>query len=317
MSLASPLSDRAKGARTAALAERYVLGLVIIEAGLVGLHMAFGQHPFFNLDREYNLCSWFSSLQLFTLGGACVAAFHRDGRVTADRWLWWILALGCCYLSLDEIVAIHEGVVEETIRGLPAGSLLRGLPPWQIVFAPALAIAALTFSGIFASRFVERPACWVPAAIGLALWGSAFALSGTAVFVPAALYEVEVALEEFMEMAGATLLLLGIARYVASVEPGRIGPQVSPWKRRLVWSVPITVVLVLPVSAIMAVSSHARVSALPAAGHDAFPDAPRDHPRGLFSATARCNGAPAVDLATLLDAPPLCRRSSHRPRPLP
>jgi hypothetical protein len=333
-----PLSDRARSARTAALADRYALALVAIEAALIALHTGLGQHAFFNLDREYNLGSWFSSLQLFALSGACVAAFHRDSRAVAGRWLWWILAVGCCYLSLDETMAIHEGVREDSLQGLAASSLLRRLPPWQIVFAPALAIAALTFSSIFASRFAGRPACWVPAAIGLGLWGTAFAFDGTAraLFTPAGLQEVEVALEEFMEMAGATLILLAVCRYVSSVEPCRIGISVPAWKRRLAWSVPVTVVLLVPVGAIVTVNAHERVSAPSTAGRDPLPAdssawaghlfgpaledgrrAPRRRP------VAARRGLHAPDALALLDArirnppPQICRRPPDRGLHLP
>ena len=87
MSHPSPLSDRAKGARTAALAERYALALVAIEAVLVALYTGLGRYAVSNLDREHDLGSWFSGVQLFALGGACVAAFHRDSRMVAGRWL--------------------------------------------------------------------------------------------------------------------------------------------------------------------------------------------------------------------------------------
>lgn len=304
----SPLSDRAKGARTAALAERYALALVAIEATLVALHTGLGQHAFFNLDREYNIGSWFSGLQLFALSGACVAAFHRDSGAVTGRWLWWILAVGCCYLSLDEIIAIHERVREESLLGLPADALLRRLPPWQIVFAPALAIAALTFSSIFASRFAERPACWVPAAIGLGLWGSAVAFDGTAsaLFVPAGLYEAEVALEEFMEMAGATLILLAVARYASSVEPCRISASVSPWNRRLAWSIPVTVVLLLPVGTIMTVTAQTRTGASPTAGRHPLPTDPPAWALDLF-------GPPLADEGDIHGRSPLAARSPARP----
>ena len=218
MNTTNPLRSGATSARTALLAERYALALVTAEAAFVILHFARGENRLFNLDGEYNPSSWFSALLLAAAALVCVVAFHHDRRAASGRWLWWVLAAGFCYASFDEAMVVHERVLrEQAPAALAAASSLRGVPPWQIVFAPAAALASLAFAGIFASRFADRPECWMPATGGLALWGGAFAFEGAATaFMPGGLYEFEVALEEFMEMAGGTLLLLGLARYVDS-----------------------------------------------------------------------------------------------------
>jgi hypothetical protein len=252
------------------LAERYALAVVTVEATFVILHFAFGDDPLFNLDREYNPSSWFSALQLAAAGLVCVVAFHRDRRVTSGRWLWWILAAGFCYASFDEAMVVHERVlIGQAPEALAAASSLRGVPPWQIVLAPGVALASLAFASIFASRFADRPECWMPATGGLALWGGAFVLEGTVTtaFMPGGLYEFEVALEEFMEMAGATLVLFGLARYALSTEDTRLSRHAIPaWKRSLAWALPMTTFLLLPASVILVVSAHAGAGAQRAAG---------------------------------------------------
>ena len=189
-------------------------------------------------------------------------------RAASGRWLWWVLAAGFCYASFDEAMVVHERVLrEQAPAALAAASSLRGVPPWQIVFAPAAALASLAFAGIFASRFADRPECWMPATGGLALWGGAFAFEGAATaFMPGGLYEFEVALEEFMEMAGGTLLLLGLARYALSADDTRIRHAIPAWKRSLAWALPITAFLLLPASAILGVSAHAGAGVQRAAG---------------------------------------------------
>jgi hypothetical protein len=251
------------------LAERYALALVSVEAAFVVLHFTCGDDHLFNLDHEYNLASWFSGLQLAAGGLVCLAAFHRDRRATGGRWLWWILAAGFCYASFDETMVVHERVLrEQAPAALAAASSLRGVPPWQIVFAPGAALAALAFASIFASRFADRPQCWRPATGGLALWGGALAFEGTAAtaFMPGGLYEFEVALEEFMEMAGGTLLLFGLVRYALSADEVCIGHATPAWKRGVVWALPMTTFLLLPAIVILVVSAHAGAGAQRAAG---------------------------------------------------
>jgi tetratricopeptide (TPR) repeat protein len=200
----------------------YVAALLAVEAVLVVLHFAFPSVGLVDLDREHNLPSWFSGLQLAAIGVACGAAFHGEGPGRRLRGVWALLAAGFFYLSFDEISVLHESILrEETLEALPGASLLRGLPPWQLVFAPAAAGAALTLGYVFVSRLWTTPLARAAALAGVALWGGAFMFEGTAIAVaiPQDWYRVEVALEEFCEMAGATMLLAAILAYV--VAPGR------------------------------------------------------------------------------------------------
>ncbi|MFQ5457714.1 MAG: tetratricopeptide repeat protein, partial [Myxococcota bacterium] len=203
------------------------------------------------------------------LGAACAAAFHREGEKLRSRWLWWLFALGFLYLSFDEIMVIHERILrEETLENLPAASLLRSLPPWQIVFAPVAALAALVAAWFFGRRFAGRPDCWAPALGGIALWGGAFALEGsaTAVFIPRGWYQMEVALEELMEMAGATFLLLGIARYALQAGRAEAGERLARGGARLAWILVVGIFLALPAGVILLVSVEERATVHRSAG---------------------------------------------------
>jgi tetratricopeptide (TPR) repeat protein len=251
------------------LTERYILGLLVFEGLLVLLHFTSGQYRLFNLDREYNLPTWFSGIQLAGIGAACVFAFHRERGPFGWRWLWWFFAAGFLYLSFDEIMVIHERALRnEALDALPAASLLRSMPPWQLVFAPVAVIAALVSAFFFARRFAGRPTCWVPGLGGLALWGGAFALEGTAtaVFIPRGWYSLEVALEELFEMAGATFLLLSLLRYAGGAGETAGAAEQAPRPRRLAWAPVLALFLLLPAIVIWGVSVEERGRVHRAAG---------------------------------------------------
>jgi tetratricopeptide (TPR) repeat protein len=247
----------------------YIATLLVVESVFVVLHFVFPAVRLVDLDREHNLPSWFSGLQLAAIGVACAAAFHREGRGRRLRGVWALLAAGFFYLSFDEISVLHESILrEETLAALSGASLLRGLPPWQIVFAPAVAGAALTLGYIFVSRLWGAPVARMAAVAGVALWGGAFIFEGTAIAVsiPQDWYRVEVALEEFCEMAGATMLLAAILTYAVGAGSGAaVAPATIMPRMRWAYGLPALLLIALPVIAIGTVvfvgRGHVRISA--------------------------------------------------------
>jgi len=246
---------------TPAAVPGWALGLLGVEAVLVALHFGLPASDIVNLDREHNLPSWFSSMQLAALGVAALATFRREGGLGRARAMWAALAAGFFCLSFDEIAVIHEGVLREaTLATLAPASLLRAVPPWQLVFAPAAALAAAVLGPVLATRLAMRAGCLWPAVMGLGLWGVSFVFEGTAIgfFIPRDWYQVEVAAEEVCEMAGATLLLIAVVRYAAGLEKGTSparapAPHVAPLmpqSRTVAWAAPGTLLVAMPAIAI-------------------------------------------------------------------
>lgn len=230
--LASQLSPRALGVtvhrvwkRAALACERavprallpYVGGLLAIEAALVAAHLYWPGVRLVDLDKEFNIPSWFSSFQLGALAIACFlvgeAQRHR-GRGFAravSRLGWAACGLGFLYLSLDEACVIHEGVLRSAVEtALPPASPLQEIVPWQLVFAPAIVGAFVVLCFLF-HLYLERPRLGL-ALGGLALLGASFALEGLAkgLFIPLGAYRLEVVLEEAAELLGTTCLLAAI-----------------------------------------------------------------------------------------------------------
>jgi hypothetical protein len=227
-----------------------------VEALLVVLHLSLPGVRLVDLDAEGNLPTWFSSVQLAALAAAAAWCFRSEGGGRAGRWVWGVLAAGFLYLSFDEAAVVHERVLRDLVlETLPVASGLRAVPPWQLVFAPAAALAAGAFTALFVTRMASRPWCLAPALGGLALWGLSFAFEGaaTSVFIPRGWYRLEVAAEELCEMAGATLLLVGVMRYAGASQAEQ--PRGSLLRRRaLAWAAPAALLIGMPIAIVALVT---------------------------------------------------------------
>jgi len=216
----------------------YLIGLLVAQALLVAAYILLPHTDFVDLDKEYNLPSLFSTLQLAAIGVACFFAFEAERGGPARRaplvWAWPLIGLGFFYLAADEMLAIHEGVLTDVVRHvLPADSLIQAVMPWEMVFAPGILGAFIMISAMGYTRLGARRPLLAAALTGLALWAASFVLEGAAkpFFIPRGLYRLEVGLEESAEMLGETLLLAAFASYALAAARREITPlAVVPWR---------------------------------------------------------------------------------------
>jgi hypothetical protein len=210
------------------LAVLAVVAVVLLAASLGcqslrhGLHVNFRGlatvQGYLNVDAEGNIPSWFqSSLLLFCAMTLWTTA--DDARAVADRWArhWRLLALGFGYLSVDELVALHERA-DEPLHLLfgTSGALLWA---WVIAAIPAVVVFVLFFLSFL--RALPRStrvglllagAFYVGGAIGAEMIGSyLFSTRGP----DSILYDLEATVEEGMETTGMLLLLLTVGRHAA------------------------------------------------------------------------------------------------------
>ena len=215
----------------------YAIALLIIQLALVAGYAAFPDVTLLDLDKEYNFPSWFSGLQLAAIAAACLFGFEAERRQQPRppplHWVWVILAAGFFYLSSDEILALHERILTDTLRQfLPADSLFQAVLPWQLIFAPAILAAFIVVSVMLYTRLGSHPRLSALGLAGLGFWTLSFVFEGAAkpFFIPARLYRLEVALEETAEMLGGTCLLLAFASY-AVIAFGQATPvRVVRWR---------------------------------------------------------------------------------------
>ncbi len=150
-----------------------------------------------DLDEEESIGTWFSSGML--LFASLLLLFRaRTVRLAGEPGGsgWLVLGLGFCFLSLDEVVALHELL----------NSLLGDDTPWTAVAIPFVAVLGLCFVPFLrrldkatAIRFLVAGAVYVGGAVGVEHF--------TDDAVNSLHYNMWTALEEGVEMFGVILFI--------------------------------------------------------------------------------------------------------------
>jgi hypothetical protein len=174
-----------------------------------------GVSQFFDLNREGNLPTWFSSMQWLCVA-ALLGAFAWRLVRRAESGGRPLLALAFLFLcmSLDEVAQIHERLGLRSDRLLPSGTRAGGLFPYTGIwmFVIGIPVLLLFFVAIrsAATRLRRSPGAFARIAIGLSLTAVGammFDLIGNLMF-----YRRGTAfpvIEESLEMLGATVVLWG------------------------------------------------------------------------------------------------------------
>lgn len=193
-----------------------VAGLLAFEALLVVLYIvtrsiaASRAGAFFNLDAEQSLGAWFSSSQFLVTG--IVLWLAGDGVRAPEQPAPWFLRLsaaGFLFLSLDEAAAVHETLSRGIYKLAPAAA------PFGHAHSAWLVLYGLAAPALVAVFWPQVSKFWraFPAACRMGLVGAVVILAGAAGieslgYVHLFSGYIEVALEETLEMIGATLMLL-------------------------------------------------------------------------------------------------------------
>jgi hypothetical protein len=155
----------------------------------------------FDVDRENSIPTWFSSVQLFVIGLLLFAQSRRRGRLGP---FLFFLGLGFVFLSADEAASIHERIID-SVKRLNIQWLLfltfNGDPrAWMVPYA----VVGLV-SGVLLRRYLW--VLWRGFRRETALELVSFTFMETPDPEP---YDWIVAGEEFLEMAGMSLVLYGV-----------------------------------------------------------------------------------------------------------
>lgn len=181
---------------------------------------------FFHLDREANLPTWFSSTQLLLVGIMAFLTALLARRVSSTLQIQLCLfAAVFVFLSMDEASTFHETISIGAIKfDLPFVPSFNSHGAWIVPYC----LLALAFM-----LYLRRSILWVwrrdqaivlCAALGFALFvGGAVGVELTSYYIDrSSLYGlIQVAIEEGMEMAGASLVLYAIARLYLYLSEGR------------------------------------------------------------------------------------------------
>lgn len=172
----------------------------------------------FDLNREANIPTWYSSLILFI--SACLLFFisYYKGAKDSNQKFWKTLAFIFLYLSIDELSSIHEDFNN------PVRSLLHlgGVFYWSWI-VPAILILIILFFYFFRfiislpketrNLFILSAIIFVGGAVGLEMIGGLLSSEGMRNSIP---HRIETFFEEVMEMTGVLIFIYSLIKYIKS-----------------------------------------------------------------------------------------------------
>ena len=173
-------------------------------------------HRLFDLDRESTIPAWFSAVQLFVIGMLFLFSgqWSRVHRIVRPGFLL-VVGMAFIFLSMDEAASIHENITAglKHVEWIPRFKGDHGI--WIQFYILIIVVLAVVGGGTLVSMLSVYPRQSLILFFGLVtlLIGgigmeiiSYWYLRGSEL---AYLYKIEVALEEFFEMAGASIVLYG------------------------------------------------------------------------------------------------------------
>ncbi len=203
--------------------------LFLADAGTLVAKYYFGHDyllgfvPLFDLDQEQNVPTYFATAQLLMCAGlAFVIGAAERGRGGRDYRYWIGLGFMCLFMSLDELVGIHERIVNPLLRPHNGASGPREpfYVSWIIPYTALVAVLGLSYL-----RFVRR----LPARIRrLVIVSAVLYLAGAIVAVLIAgycfesrsnwgkdlTYGLNALCAETLEMGGILVLIYALMTYI-------------------------------------------------------------------------------------------------------
>lgn len=207
----------------------YILSIIIILlilASIVGQFFKFvlghnyvyGFVPKFNLDKESNVPTFFSSF-LLLISALLLWVIAKVKKKAHDLYAhhWFMLSIIFFSLSIDESAGIHELMIN------PLRSLLKESGMFYFAWVIPVMILLLIFALSYFKFFIDLPIkikhlfsiafiLYVAGALGLELIGGYYAdLYGT----ERLLYVIITTIEESLEMIGILVVIHAILQYIA------------------------------------------------------------------------------------------------------
>lgn len=198
----------------------YFFGFLIIsQIFLEAMHLTSPAKSVWDLNVEKGYATYFSTLQLYLLGlSVLIIADERRMSLDPNPKLYeWNLVAGLfMYLALDECIGIHDKVNVEAINFLPHWEGADSIFMWLWVFAPMILVSIIFLIRFFFRASKDNLKVRIVFLAGLSSWVGALTFEGIA-RTSSFPRHLLIAMEEGVEMLGATLLLLGFGIYLKNI----------------------------------------------------------------------------------------------------
>jgi hypothetical protein len=194
---------------------------------VLGYDYVLGFVPLFDLNGERNVPAWYASSTLLLCSALLALIASSEAKKGARYVLHWrALSVIFLFMSLDEVVQIHEAAVEPLRSWLGAGGLFHYA--WTIVgiaFVLSFALAYLPFVANLDARtrrlFVASGGLYVGGALGMELiqgWhDSLYGMGGVTALITT--------VEEVLEMSGVVVFIYALLSYAGL--PTHLGGQTA------------------------------------------------------------------------------------------
>ncbi len=210
-----------------AVAMLVAIGVVGIFLPWFGHDRVFGLLVKIRLNGEQNLPTYFSAMQLALASSILfLIALRRRAERARDARPWLVLAIGFALMSMDEIVSLHEMLVNVSRRafGIEGVSLFHFA--WVIPALFLVAVLGLYFIGFLRRLpartrrlFILSGAMFVGGAVGLEMLGGLYHSTHPALpklgtdsrFA----YDIFTVVEEGLELLGVTVFVFALLDYCA------------------------------------------------------------------------------------------------------
>ncbi|MGB7427247.1 MAG: hypothetical protein WA933_05495 [Microcoleaceae cyanobacterium] len=205
------------------------LTLIVILLALASIPVQIGKYVFdyraawtrmFNLDREMNLPTWYSTLMLaFSALLLRIIAINKNNQHERYFRHWKFLSILFIFLALDELFQIHEIFIIKDISRMLPGIFYS---VWVIPYGIGLIIFAQKYWKFTRDlpkqtrfHFILAAILYIGGALGMEIVGSYWTdLEGQQNLV----YALMATLEEVMEMMGIIVWIYGLLIYIQKLQ---------------------------------------------------------------------------------------------------
>lgn len=180
-----------------------------------------GLVPLFDVERELNMPSFFSTLILLVAAGLTAVIYALERRLHAAQTVMWaVLAGGFLYMAFDEAFSVHDKYWGPFARSLLSGVDFGGflLFAWVAIGIPLVAVLGLLFlpflrslPSIVRRRFVIAAAVFLSGAIGPEMLSANWAATVGSIVG----YKLIAGVEEAFEMAGVIIFIWAAMHHLA------------------------------------------------------------------------------------------------------